>query len=446
MTNCTPKLNQNHPFLPFLYWSMLVFLGISLLSACNANRAPVLILPAEANEQKSAANQTAVATRAENDVVAIEGIALAIEPLVTELTRPVFVTHAGDGSGRLFILEQAGRIRIVQDGALLETPFLDLEEQVNDNGNEQGLLGLAFAPNYVESGSFFVNYTDTEGNTVVERFQVDAANPNLADPNSEFIVLQLEQPARNHNGGMLAFGPDGYLYIGAGDGGGSGDRYGNAQDPETLLGAILRIDVLSTDVVSDAAVPYTIPADNPWINQDWQTADGEAIDARDEILAIGLRNPWRFSFDRLTGDLWIGDVGQNQIEEVDFIPAAALAPGAVQPFNFGWPILEGTHCYQSDECDASGLDAPVFEYDHSGHCSITGGYVYRGAQYAELVGAYLFGDYCSGTIWATTPTAEGWNTAIVLQSDVQISSFGEDENGELYLTAFDGTVYQIGVE
>ncbi|MEZ4658295.1 MAG: PQQ-dependent sugar dehydrogenase [Caldilineaceae bacterium] len=415
--------------------------SLFVLAACDANSAPLLILPTEMDAQKSAASQTAVAARAEDVAAAIDGIALTVEPLVEGLTRPVFVTHAGDGSGRLFIVEQAGRIRIWQDGALLETPFLDLEERVNDNGNEQGLLGLAFAPNYVESGFFFINYTDLQGDTVVARFQVSAAEPNRVDAESEFVVLQLAQPARNHNGGMLAFGPDGYLYIGAGDGGGSGDRYGNGQNPETLLGAILRIDV-----TSNPTVPYTIPADNPWVNADWPTADGDAIDARDEILAIGLRNPWRFSFDRATGDLWIGDVGQRTTEEVDFAPAAALAPGAVQPANFGWPIMEGTSCYQSDECDASGLDAPIFEYDHSGHCSITGGYVYRGAQYVELQGAYLFGDYCSGTIWSTTPTAEGWRTAVVLQSDVQISSFGEDENGELYLTAFDGKVYQLGVE
>ncbi|MEZ4714360.1 MAG: PQQ-dependent sugar dehydrogenase [Caldilineaceae bacterium] len=414
-------------------------MSIFILAACEANGAPILMLPTEIDEQKSAASQTALAARAADD--AADEISIVIEPLVEGLTRPVFVTHAGDGSGRLFIVEQVGRIRIVQDSVLLERPFLDLEEQINDSGNEQGLLGLAFAPNYVESGYFFVNYTDTQGDTMIARFQVSAADPNLADPASEFAVLQLEQPARNHNGGMLAFGPDGYLYIGAGDGGGSGDRYGNGQDPETLLGAMLRIDV-----TSDPTTPYTIPADNPWVNQDWPTADGDAVDVRDEIWAVGLRNPWRYSFDRATGDLWIGDVGQRQFEEVNFVPAAALAPGAVQPFNFGWPILEGAHCYQSDECDANGLDAPIFEYEHSGHCSVTGGYVYRGVQYAELQGAYLFGDYCSGAIWATTPSTEGWRTEIVLQSGIQISSFGEDEKGELYLTAFDGAVYQIGVE
>lgn len=443
MKNCTQNSVHVQSFLSALLRLPFIATCMVVLVACSAGGgAPALVLPPEVDEQKSAASATAVAARTSDETpVDIGELALVLEPVVEGLTRPVFVTHAGDGSGRLFILEQPGRIRIWQDGVLLETPFLDLEAQINDSGNEQGLLGLAFAPNYVESGYFFVNYTDLEGNTVVSRFQSATDDPNRAEPASEFIVLQLEQPARNHNGGMLVFGPDGYLYIGTGDGGASGDQFGNGQNPETLLGAMLRIDV-----TSDPTVPYTIPADNPWVEQNWQNANGESVDARDEILAIGLRNPWRYSFDRATGDLWIGDVGQNQVEEIDYVPAAALAAGAVQPFNFGWPILEGTRCYENSNCDASGLDMPLVEYEHSGHCSVTGGYVYRGQAYADLNGVYLFADYCSGTFWATAPAAEGWNTEIVLQSGTQISSFGEDEGGELYVTAFDGTVYQIALE
>ncbi len=213
-----------------------------------------------------------------------------------------------------------------EDGKLDDAPFLDIRDRVRSSGNEQGLLGLAFAPDYADSGFFFVNYTDRGGNTIVSRFQVSEDNPDLADATSESVVIQLDQPARNHNGGMLTFGPDGYLYIGTGDGGAAADRFGNGQNPDTLLGKMLRLDV-----TSDLTVPYTIPADNPWVESDWN-----GVDARDEIWAFGLRNPWRFSFDRQTDDLWIADVGQNVYEEINFIPA-----GSESGLNFGWPILEG---------------------------------------------------------------------------------------------------------
>ena len=355
---------------------------------------------------------------------------LVLTPYVTGLDLPVYLTHAGDGTGRTFIVEKNGRIRIVQDNTLLQTPFLDITDRVGSWANEQGLLGLAFAPDYATSGALFVNYTDKSGDTVIARFAV-SEDPNLADPSSESRILQIDQPAPNHNGGMLAFGPDGMLYIGTGDGGGSNDTFGNGQNPYSLLGKMLRINV------SDPSVPYTIPADNPWVTTDW---NGE--DVRDEIWAIGLRNPWRFSHDRATGDLWIADVGQNKYEEVNMTQA-----GDRGGLNYGWPMMEGQHCFSTEECSANGLVMPIAEYDHSGHCSITGGYAYRGSANPKLRGVYLYGDYCSGTIWAAVPNEDGtWNAIEVLRSGATISSFGEDEEGELYLLDYEGTAYLISAQ
>ncbi len=370
---------------------------------------------------------------------------IELEMVASGLEKPLFVTHAGDGSGRIFVVEQPGTIRIIQEGDLLPTPFLDISGRVNDRSNEQGLLGLAFAPNFSESGFFFANYTDAGGDTVVARFQVDAEDADQADADSEEVILQIGQPAGNHNGGMLAFGPDGYLYIGTGDGGAANDRFGNGQNPQSLLGKMLRIDVLT-----DSTEPYAIPADNPWVETDWAGQD-----VLDEVWAVGLRNPWRYSFDRATGDLWIGDVGQNQFEEVNYVPARTRPP-----LNFGWPIMEATQCFGSADCDETGLWMPVAETDHQGNCSLTGGYVYRGEAYPQLTGVYLFGDYCSGKIWATLPdddavqsdtltiqNAEGavsaWRSVEVLDTDLSINSFGEDEAGELYVIDHRGAVSQI---
>jgi glucose/arabinose dehydrogenase len=414
----------NRLFAPRMRLAVLLSTAVFLVLACNG---PIVPLLREAARQAGAPAVTAPTPTA---TVAFqpESVTLALEPVVEDLESPLFVTHAGDGSQRLFVVEKAGRIRIVTDGALLETPFLDLTDRVNSNANEQGLLGLAFAPNYAESGFFFVNYTDSKGDTVVARYQIQAANADEADPTSEFIILQIDQPAANHNGGMLAFGPDGYLMIGMGDGGGGGDRYGNGQNAETLLGKLLRIDV-----TSDPTQPYRVPTDNPWVTQDWN-----GVDVRDEIWAVGLRNPWRYSFDRATGDLWIGDVGQNQFEEINYTPA-----GDQGGLNYGWPIMEASACYSGgdEECEQVGLVLPVAEYSHSGHCSVTGGYVYRGEQFPALQGVYLFGDYCSGTMWGTWfAGASGWQTAQLLESDVSLSSFGEDEAGELYITDLAGGV------
>jgi glucose/arabinose dehydrogenase len=371
---------------------------------------------------------------------------IGLQPLVSALTKPLFVTHAGDGSGRIFVVEQGGTIRILETGEQLTTPFLDISERVNDGSNEQGLLGLAFAPDYKESGFFFVNYTDENGDTVVARFLVSAEDANRADADSESIILSIDQPASNHNGGMVAFGPDGYLYVGTGDGGAANDRFGNGQNPQSLLGKMLRIDV-----TTEPTAPYTIPRDNPWVETDW--AGQEVLD---EIWAVGLRNPWRYSFDRSTGDLWIGDVGQNQYEEVDYVPAATRPP-----INFGWPIMEATHCFGSADCVQAGLWMPVAETDHQGNCSLTGGYVYRGQAFPQLNGVYLFGDYCSGKIWATlsdpdTVQSESsaaqdaadslgcWRTVELLDTDLSLNSFGEDEAGELYVADHrGGTVSQI---
>lgn len=400
-----------------IYALLVAMVGIVLLSGCVNRISPTATdRPVAPSAGASASGATIPAPMAEHTFQP-DQMRLATAVVVDGLDTPVYVTHAGDGSSDLYVLEKVGKIRVVRDGSLVEEPFLDISDRVTTGGNEQGLLGLAFAPDYMTSGTFFVHYSDNNGDTVIARYQSTGAAA-IVDPASESIVLQLEQPARNHNGGMLAFGPDGYLYIGLGDGGGSGDRYGNGQNPDTLLGKLLRLDL------TDPTVPYDIPADNPWTQATWNGAD-----ARDEIWAMGLRNPWRFSFDRATGDLWIGDVGQNQYEEVNFLPIAS-GGGA----NFGWPVMEATHCYQREDCDGTDLIAPVAEYSHAGHCSVTGGYVYRGEAMPTLNGIYLYGDYCSGVIWGVWSADGLWQSAELLRSDAQISSFGEDHAGELYVT------------
>lgn len=340
---------------------------------------------------------------------------------------PVHITHAGDGSERLFVVEQAGRIWIIQDGALLSTPFLDISDRVV-SGGEQGLLSVAFPPDYGGKGYFYVDYTSITGggDTVVARYNV-SGDPNVADPESEQVLLTTDQPFSNHNGGQLAFGPDTYLYIGMGDGGSGGDPLNNAQSPGTLLGKLLRIDVES----DPGAGPYLIPSDNPFI---------EDVEFRDEIWALGLRNPWRFSFDRQTGDVYIGDVGQSSHEEIDFQPASSTGGE-----NYGWNVMEGAHCFNSTPCDQTGLVLPVAEYDHSqGNCSVTGGMVYRGHEYAGLQGIYLYGDFCSGQIWGLRKNGTEWQSALLLDSPYTISTFGEDEAGNLYLADYSsGDIFKI---
>lgn len=349
---------------------------------------------------------------------------LTLQPVATGLQRPVFLTHAGDGSERLYIIEQGGYIRILEDGRLLVEPFLDLSQAVSTRGNEQGLLGLAFAPDYAHSGLFFVHYTGRDDAVVVARYRRSAADPRQADPDSGAVVLTVAQPFRNHNGGMLAFGPDGYLYIALGDGGGAGDPHGHGQDRETLLGALLRLDV-------SGDLPYAFPPDNPFV--------GTA--GRDEIWAYGLRNPWRFSFDRAAGDLYIADVGQNRREEVNFQPA-----GAAGGQNYGWNYYEGTIAYRPPR-QAVPTVWPVAEYaTGQAGCSVTGGYVYRGQALPHLSGAYLYGDYCSGRIWGLSADGDGWAIAELLHTDLMISSFGEDAAGEVYVVDHRGAVYLLAAE
>jgi glucose/arabinose dehydrogenase len=341
--------------------------------------------------------------------------------LLDGLDRPVAIADPGDSSGRLFVVEQPGVIRIYQGGKLLPEPFLDIHQRVGSRGNEQGLLGLAFHPAYSQNGLFYVNYTDLNGDSVIARFSVSGDNVNRADAGSEQQLLFIRQPYPNHNGGSVVFGPDGYLYLGLGDGGSAGDPQGNGQSLNTLLGKILRIDV-------DSGTPYSIPADNPF------QGSGAA-----EIWAYGLRNPWRFSFDRLSGDVYIADVGQDAWEEVDFLPAGS-PPGA----NFGWNYREGMHPYKGTPPGGTMLIDPVAEYDHGQGCSVTGGYVYRGEELPEWKGIYLYGDYCSGKIWGLARDASGaWQNRLLFETGFNISSFGEDAAGELYLTDLNGGIYRL---
>ena len=339
------------------------------------------------------------------------------------LVRPVYAGHAGDGSGRLFVIEKEGRIRIVTDGQLSPDPFLDISAIVNSRANERGLLGLAFHPNYASNGRFFVFYTDGRGATVVAEYRV-SSDPNRADPASAQVLLTQTQPFANHNGGMLAFGSDGMLYVALGDGGSAGDPQGNGQRQDTLLGKLLRLDVGEPGV-------YRVPPDNPFVG---------VSGARAEIWAYGLRNPWRFSFDRATGDLYIADVGQNSFEEIDF--AAASSPGGE---NYGWKVMEGLSCFQpGPDCDSPRFTPPIAVYGRDEGCSVTGGYVYRGAAHPALVGAYVFGDYCSGLVWTLRRDADGaWRMTPQGEVDARITSFGEDEAGEIYITDDGGRVLRL---
>jgi len=403
----------------------LIILFVLPIVACSGLNAPLPSTPTPDPGLPTFAPPTAIpATAIPTDVPATETPAppsdvsafpnpdnYTWQLVVSGLERPVDLQ--AEGSGRLFVIEKAGRIRIIQNGQLLETPFLNIEGRVNVSGNEQGLLGLAFHPNYTQNGYFFVNYTGSGGDTFISRFQV-SGDPNLANPSSEVTLLRISQPYQNHNGGTLQFGPDGYLYAGLGDGGSAGDPKGNGQKTNTLLGKILRLDV-------DSAEPYSIPSDNPFGNEIW---------------AYGLRNPWRISFDSLTGDLYIGDVGQNTYEEIDYLPAGS--PGGT---NFGWNFREGMHPYAGNA--PAGLTDPVVEYSHSeGGCSVTGGYVYRGSM-PEWNGIYLYGDYCTGLIWGLIKSENGWQVQRLFDTDANITSFGQDEAGEIYLLSDGGQIYRL---
>jgi glucose/arabinose dehydrogenase len=348
------------------------------------------------------------------------------------LSNPVFITHSGDNNGRLFIVEKGGRIRVLRQGAVLSTPFLNLSGKVS-TGSEQGLLGLAFHPDYGINGKFYVNYTDVNGDTVIAEYHRSVDNASIADPTGR-VLLKIGQPYSNHNGGMLAFGPDGYLYIGMGDGGSSGDPGSRAQSINTLLGKILRIDVDT----QAGGKQYAIPAGNPYVGKT----------GLDEIWSYGLRNPWRFSFDDRTGDLWIGDVGQNRYEEIN----RSIAVNGVDTgkgLNYGWRVLEGNTCFiPSSGCNKAGKTPPMAVYTHSSGCSVTGGYVYRGLAYRGLVGGYLFGDFCSGRIWALRAHGPASQSAVLMaDTNLSISSFGEGQDGTIYVTDLgSGDIWAIVAE
>ncbi|MGH7509820.1 MAG: PQQ-dependent sugar dehydrogenase [Gemmatimonadales bacterium] len=354
-----------------------------------------------------------------------QGSGARLAEVASGLSFPLYLTSPPGDLSRLFILEKAGTIRIIKDGALLPTPFLDITGQVSSLG-EQGLLGLAFEPDYGTSGRFLIHYTDLAGDTRLSYFQL-SSDPDVADGASEQVVLTADQPYDNHNGGQVTFGPDGFLYLGLGDGGSSGDPQGRGQDLSDLLGSILRIDVRS-------AFPYTVPADNPFVG---------VPNARPEVWSYGLRNPWRFSFDRATGDLYIADVGESRFEEIDVAPSNA---GSGRGINYGWRIMEGTHCFASSSCDQSGLALPVLEYSHGQACSVIGGYVYRGSAVPALQGQYFFSDLCG--LWVRSfRYAGGTATELTewpsLSTGGSLVSFGEDAAGELYVIDAGGRVLKI---
>lgn len=335
--------------------------------------------------------------------------------------RPVDFQSPNDGSGHVFVVEQQGIIRVFENDTSVEgtTTFLNISDKIGTDANEQGLLGLAFHPNFESNGYFYVNYTPTETLSVTSRFKVSDGNPNMADPSSELVLLEIAQPFTNHNGGQLAFGPDGYLYIASGDGGSGGDPQNNAQNRSNLLGAILRIDV---DATSNG-LNYAIPSNNPFVGEEG---------VREEIWAYGLRNPWRMSFDTQTGNLWTSDVGQGEREEINVISSGG---------NYGWKLFEGTFCFSGD-CDDEGLKPPIFEYSHdAGDKSVTGGFVYRGSAVPVLQGKYIYADFISGRIWALA--LDGSDNELLFNTGLNIASFGVDAQNELYFCAFDGSIYKF---
>jgi glucose/arabinose dehydrogenase len=394
----------------------LALIGLSAIQPGVANAEASFRMPAELPGAPAAAFDPTNVLR------------LSLSRVAGGLASPLFVTGAGDRSGRLFIVEQGGRIRVLSGRTLVSAPFLDISRKVS-SGGERGLLGLAFHPSYRTNGRFFVNYTDRNGNTVIEEYRRSSTNSNRAGTAGR-VLLRVTQPYANHNGGMIAFGGDGYLYVGMGDGGSAGDPGNRAQSLSSPLGKLLRIDVDHTS----SGHAYAIPPGNPYL--------GRA--GLDEIWASGLRNPWRFSFDRTTGDLWIGDVGQDAWEEID---RSTRASGGGRGLNYGWRTWEGRACFDpSGGCPRPGMTMPLAVYSHDLGCSVTGGYVYRGTQYPALYGGYVFADYCSGRIWALNAAGpSGQSPRLLLSSGKSISSFGQGDDGALYVTDIaSGEVFKLG--
>jgi glucose/arabinose dehydrogenase len=363
------------------------------------------------------------------NAMTVAGAGVVLSMVASGFTSPVYVTSPHDGSGRLFVVEQGGRIKIIKSGTVLATPFLDISSLVS-KGGEQGLLGLAFHPNFKSNGLFYIDYTRSNGDTVIARYK-RSSKGNVADRSSAYPMLTIPQPYDNHNGGMLAFGPDGFLYIGMGDGGSSGDPQNRAQNLDSLLGKILRIDVNG----GNSQHRYLIPSSNPYV--------GKA--GRDEVWSSGLRNPWRFSFDHATGDMWIGDVGQGAWEEIDRAKVNTTSTSRGRGLNYGWHILEGTHCYPpGSSCSGAGMMGPVAEYDHGQGCSVTAGYVYRGPDVPALRDRYVFADFCSGRIWMVPrTTAAGATPQLLVDTSLSISSFGEGGAYELFVVDRGGTIYRL---
>lgn len=411
--------------LPASFISLLLLIASLTLSGCNENKSGAAD---NSNIQPAPPPVTGGPTGTTNGKPAIPQIALV--KVAAGFKAPTNIANAGDGSNRIFIVEQAGVVKIIKNGSVLTAPFLDITEKVR-SGGEQGLFVVVFPPGPGPGKDhFYVNYTNRRGvgDTVISRFDVNAGSDS-ADPNSEQQLLTITQPFPNHNGGQMAFGPDRYLYIGTGDGGSGGDPDNNAQNTGSLLGKMLRLDVESSP-----GAGYAVPETNPF---------NGISGYRPEIWALGLRNPWRFSFDRQTGDLYIADVGQGGYEEIDLQPAASKGGE-----NYGWDKMEGRHCYNASSCDANGLTLPVAEYKtHAdGNCSVTGGFVYRGNEFPALQGVYLYGDYCSGRIWGLRQTGGVWENKLVLDTDLSISTFGEDEAGNMYVADHSkGDIYKIAV-
>jgi glucose/arabinose dehydrogenase len=381
--------------------------------------------PSASGPAATKAPSASVATGAPTGSAArLSDLAIALEPFASVPGGPLAIAAPNDGSGRLFVAAQDGKAWVVEaDGTTRPGPLVDLSDRLR-SGGEQGLLGIALHPGFPTDPRVFVDYTDKAGDTIVASLTLDPGDPNRLDPASQRQLLFVDQPFANHNGGALAFGPDGYLYVSLGDGGSGGDPQGNGQNTNALLGKILRLDIDSSG--GDQA--YAIPSDNPFANGG----------GRGEVWLYGLRNPWRLSFDRANGDLWIGDVGQNAFEEVD------VARAGIGGLNFGWNRMEGSHCFRSDRCERDGLTLPVSDYGRDLGCTVIGGYVYRGSRYPFLAGTYLFTDYCSGEIFALDASSNGLVAPVTVGNGSSgISAFGEDAGRELYITALDGTVSKV---